>query len=109
MGTIIAIADTFLDDETIKEMLEVMNMSKMYQMILQEGKQEGLHEGIALGKKEGKQEGLHEGIAKGLHEGKQEAQILIAKNLLSLGIRLRKIAEGTGLSIDEVKKLRDTH
>jgi predicted transposase YdaD len=93
MGTIIAIADKFLDDETIKEMLEVMNMSKMYQMILQEGKQEGLHEGIALGKQ----------------EGKQEAQILIAKNLLSLGIRLRKIAEGTGLSIDEVKKLRETH
>ncbi len=55
------------------------------------------------------QEILEEGIEKGRQEGRQEgiveSKIIIAKNLLSLGISLEQVATATGLSLEEVEKL----
>jgi predicted transposase/invertase (TIGR01784 family) len=44
---------------------------------------------------------------KGKAEGKAEEKIAIAKNLLKAGLAIDLIAESTGLSIDEVARLKD--
>jgi predicted transposase/invertase (TIGR01784 family) len=47
-----------------------------------------------------------EGLAEGREEGKQEAKLEIARNLLSLGLPVESIAESTGLSVEEVEKMK---
>ena len=42
---------------------------------------------------------------RGLKEGFQQAKIETAKNLLSLGDSIEKVAQVTGLEFDEVKSL----
>ena len=46
--------------------------------------------------------GRLEGKQEGLIEGKKE----VAKNLLSLGISIDDISKATGLSVEEIKKLK---
>ena len=56
-------------------------------------------------------EGLAEGEVKGKAEGKRE----VAKNLLKQGVSIEIVVSGTGLTLDEVEKLKaainrnDTH
>ncbi len=69
------------------------------------GHEEGHEEGLKEGLKEGRKEGLKEGLEEGMKEGKQESRIEIAKNLL-LMLDDSKISEITGLSTDQIQKLR---
>ncbi|MDD9334627.1 MAG: transposase, partial [Rickettsiaceae bacterium] len=55
--------------------------------------EEKLHEGIQIG---------HE---KGKVEGRKERDIEVAKNSLKAGVSIDVIAEITGLSLDDIKKL----
>ena len=56
---------------------------------------------------EGKAEGIVEGEARGKREGKREAMLAMAKRLLANGkLMLKEIAECTGLSLAQVKKLQ---
>ncbi|MGL9759648.1 MAG: Rpn family recombination-promoting nuclease/putative transposase, partial [Wolbachia sp.] len=43
----------------------------------------------------------------GRQEGRQEEKIEVAKNSLKAGVSIDVIAEITGLSLDEIKKLRN--
>lgn len=61
--------------------------------------------GMAEGRAEGRAEGMAEGMAKGMAEGKTKAIIETAKRLLSMGLDMEQVAQGTGLSIEEVRKL----
>ena len=58
------------------------------------------------GMAEGRAEGMAEGMAKGMAEGKTKAIIETAKRLLNMGLDMEQVAQGTGLSIEEVRKLR---
>jgi predicted transposase/invertase (TIGR01784 family) len=49
--------------------------------------------------------GLKEGIAEGISQGSQQKAIETAKNLLNLGDSVEKVAQVTGLSIEEIKAL----
>ena len=56
---------------------------------------------------EGKAEGIVEGEARGKREGKRETMLATAKRLLANGkLMLKEIAECTGLSLAQVKKLQ---
>lgn len=46
------------------------------------------------------------GLREGKEEGIQESKIEIAKNLLSLNMSIEDISKATGLSIDEIEKLK---
>ena len=61
----------------------------------EEGREEGLKEGHKKGHKEGKEEGLKEGQSK------------IAMNLIRLGTPCEIITQATGLSVEEVSKLKE--
>lgn len=71
----------------------------------EKGMAEGRAEGRAEGMAEGRAEGMAEGMAKGMAEGKTKAIIETAKRLLNMGLDIEQVAQGTGLSIEEVRKL----
>lgn len=58
------------------------------------------------GRIEGKKEGIKEGIEKGIEKGKIQQKVDIAKKLLDI-LDDETISIKVGLSIDEIKKLRD--
>ena len=73
----------------------------------QEGKEEGLKEGHKKGHKEGKEEGLKEGRAEGREEGRGEERLKIAMNLIRVGASCEIISQATGLSAEEVSRLKE--
>lgn len=50
--------------------------------------------------------GFKEGIEQGLKEGCQQEKISIAKNLLILKVDINSISQATGLSVEEIEKLK---
>ena len=72
-------------------------------------KAEGIVEGVERGKAEGIAEGKREGKREGRREGRRENMFATAKRLLANGkLMLKEIAECTGLSLAQVKKLQPT-
>ena len=55
-----------------------------------------------------KKTSLEEGLAKGREEGREERNIEVAINLLQLGTPCEIVAKATGLSLDEVTKLKES-
>ena len=56
-------------------------------------------------KKEGLAEGIEKGFTKGKTEGRVEEKKDIARNLKQIGLDVSKIAQVTGLSIEEIEQL----
>ena len=50
--------------------------------------------------------GLHEGIEQGIEQGIKQRNIEIAKNMLINNININTISECTGLTIEEIEKLK---
>lgn len=78
---------------------DVLDTAKM------EGRAEGWAEGRAEGRAEGKAEGKAEGRAEGKAEGKAEGIRETASKMKSHGLPIETIAQITGLSIDDIRKL----
>ncbi len=75
---------------------------KGWNKAVKEGKEQGLKEGIKQGIKQGKTQGIKEGIKEGIEEGKKE----IAINMLNKNMDVKTISEVTGLSKEEIIKLK---
>ena len=67
-------------------------------------KETGLEEGLAKGRVIGRAEGLEEGLSK----GREERNLEVAINLLQLGTPCEIVAKATGLSLEEVAKLKES-
>jgi len=59
-----------------------------------------------VAKEEGLQEGIEKGKLEGKIEGEKQKAIEIAKNLMKLNLSLSDISKATGLSIDEIEKIK---
>ena len=55
-----------------------------------------------------KETGLEEGLAKGREEGREERNLEVAINLLQLGTPCEIVVKATGLSLEEVAKLKES-
>ncbi len=66
-----------------------------------------LDDATQKGRQEGRDEGILIGHEKSREEGEKQAKIAVAKNSLKAGVSIDVIAEITGLSLDEIKKLRN--
>lgn len=55
---------------------------------------------------QGRSEGIKQGIKEGIEQGIEKTKIEIAKNLLSQNVKLEVIEKSTGLSKEEIKKLK---
>ena len=62
--------------------------------------------GLKDGEKKGLKKGLKDGLDKGLKEGERNKSIEIARNMLNLNIDINVISKSTGLSIEEINKLK---
>ena len=69
----------------------------------EEGRKEGKEEGLKEGRKEGKEEGIKEGRA----ESSKDERLKIAMSLIRLGTSCEIITQATGLSAEEVSKLKE--
>jgi predicted transposase/invertase (TIGR01784 family) len=54
-----------------------------------------------------KKEAREEGIKEGIKEGAINKQIEIAKNLLSMNLSIEQIKEATGLTKEELERLKE--
>ena len=70
----------------------------------------GIKEGMEKGMKEGLEKGMEKGMEKvmekGLKEGEKKKSLEVAKKLLTYNTPLDIITNSTGLSIEEIKKLK---
>ena len=71
-------------------------------------KEISLEEGLAKGRVIGRAEGREEGRKEGREEGREDAKQQIAINLLQLGTPCEIVAKATGLSLEEVAKLKES-
>ena len=55
-----------------------------------------------------KKTGLEEGLEEGLEKGREDAKQLIAINFLKLGTPCEIVAKATGLSLEEVTKIKES-
>ena len=81
-----------------------MYVSIMERKGIEKGIQLGEARGIQLGRTEGIQLGRTEGIQLGEIRGRTET----ARNLLRMGLDSAKIAEATGLPLEEIQALKKT-
>ena len=83
------------DPEFQKYMSEEEDKKKIQNSLLSEAKEEGIEQGYTSG--------INDGISKGVSQEK----VSIAKNLLSMNKPIEDISKATGLSVEEINKLRN--
>ena len=66
------------------------------------------HNQIEYAKETALEEGIAKGLAKGREEGREDAKQQIAINFLQLGTPCDIVAKATGLSMEEVTKLKES-
>ena len=66
------------------------------------------HNQIEYAKKTSLEEGLAKGLAKGREEGREERNLEVAINFLQLGTPCEIVAKATGLSLEEVTKIKES-
>ena len=71
-------------------------------------KEIGLEEGLAKGLAKGRVIGRAEGLEEGLSKGREERNLEVAINFLQLGTPCEIVAKATGLSVEEVTKLKES-
>ena len=92
-----AFAEKFLQGTELKTVQEVLSMTRLGQMLMEQGEEKGLQEGLQEGMQKGMQKGiqkgmqkgmqkglekgLQKGIQKGISEGRQEAIVRMLKKL----------------------------
>ena len=77
-----------------------------------DGYDEGFEKGITTGREEGISIGLatgrEEGIAIGLERGAYQKSLETARKLITMGLSLEQVTQGTGLPIETVMELAQT-
>lgn len=87
----------FMHDEKLRRKYE-----------LQEKAIRDYNSGLLAARQEGIQTGIKQGIQTGIKQGVQQANMQNAVKFLKLGVDIKTIAEGTGLSLEEVINLQKT-
>ena len=68
-------------------------------------KQDTYDSGFSAGEEHGFSLGRNEGISLGITQGAYQKAIETAKKFLSMGLSVEQVANGTGLSVEEIEKL----
>ena len=95
-------------DKALMNAIINMDMAEMDRaQEITDARQEGREEGRQEGRQEGREEGRQEGIKEGEVRGEDRKKIEIAKKMLEAKVDIEKISEFTGLTIEEVEKLKE--
>jgi predicted transposase/invertase (TIGR01784 family) len=97
-----------LYEDHLKWLMIEANTLKKYE---QQGREAGLAEGIEIGEAKGMEKGLAEGetrgIEKGIEKGAEQRNIEVAINMIKQNLTTELIGQVTGLTNDEILKLRN--
>ncbi len=83
-------ADKFLDSVTLEEVEAAVKMTRLGQMLVNDG----FHDGF------------NNGFNDGFSKGENKTKLDIARKLLNI-MGVQEVAENTGLSIEAVQKIKD--
>ncbi len=108
------LASKVLDEEKVQRLMEGVIRMSQDEFIIHEWQKEKMDALVKLNEMEGaKKEGLDEGKALGIEEGKsigiKEKAKEIAKNLLNMKMSIEDISKATGLTVEEIEKIRSTN
>ncbi len=98
--------DTLRNERSALKSAEEKGLQKGLQQGLQKGLQQGIQKGMEKGLQKGMERGLQKGMERGLEQGANREKLKIANNLIQNGLDNEFIIETTGLTLDEVTKLR---
>ena len=96
-----------LDDEDRIKYIKAMNTERDTYNQIEYARETGREEGHKVGKEEGRKEGKEEGIKEGREEGAKQNSCDIAKRMLEKGIDIETISELTGLTAEEISRLKE--
>ena len=99
-----AIKKGFLSDYLNRKSTEVQNMLLAeydYDTDIAVQRKEAFDDGFSAGEERGR----NEGISIGLSQGAQQAKLETARKFLAMGFSIEQVADGTGLSVEEIEKL----
>ena len=99
-----AIKKGFLSDYLNRKSTEVQNMLLAeydYDTDIAVQRKEAFDDGFSAGEERGR----NEGISIGLSQGAQQAKLETARKFLAMGLSIEQVADGTGLSVEEIEKL----
>ncbi len=80
-----------------------------YNSLMSQARNEGLKQGFEQGIEKGIEKGIQKGMEQGVEKGIEKSKIEIAKNLLTLGLSIEQISQGTGLTIEQINKLKNNN
>ena len=103
-----AIKKGFLSDYLNRKSTEVQNMLLAeydYDTDIAVQRKEAFNDGFSAGEERGITIGREEGRNEGISLGITQAKLETAKKFLSMGLSVEQVADGTGLSIEEIEKL----
>lgn len=78
-----AFAEKFLTADELRRVKEEIHMTRLGQMIFEDGMQKGLEQGLEKGLEQGLEQGLERGLERGLEQGEARVNQLIQKLLES--------------------------
>lgn len=92
-AVIYTMADKFLDSVTLEEVEAAVKMTRLGQMLVNDGFHDGFNNGF------------NNGFNDGFSKGENKTKLDIARKLLNI-MGVQEVAENTGLSIEAVQKLK---
>jgi predicted transposase YdaD len=97
--------------EVINMLFTEWNWDTALEVRWEEGREEGIEQGIEQGREMGHQEGIEQGREmghqEGIEQGREEGIMQMreaAVRLAEMGLSVEKIAAGLGISVDEAEK-----
>ena len=99
-------------DEALQILADAREKARMDKIAeLDYSREEGLAQGMEKGRQEGltegRQEGRQEGLTEGRQEGRTERDKEVILNMLKEKTDINFISKVTGLSVEEIKKLKN--
>ena len=82
-----------------------MTLAHDMYMVAKEAAEEAAKEAFEDGFSSGEERGISIGRNEGISLGAQQAKLETAKKFLAMGLSVEQVADGTGLSVEEIEKL----
>ena len=95
MAGILTFTDKIISDETKQYIKEVLGMTQVGKLLMDEARQQGLQQGI--------QQGIQQGMQQGMQQGDMERAKKTALNMLRRGDSLNDIANILDLPVERIK------
>ena len=84
---------------------DYMTLAHDMYMVAKEAAEEAAKEAFEDGFSSGEERGISIGRNEGISLGAQQAKLETAKKFLAMGLSVEQVADGTGLSVEEIEKL----